>query len=291
MSVRLRIRHLDLGQTLGCGQTFRWEELGPQTWRGAIDDSLVTLRMDGDWLRAESAPDVPDLSQRVGRYLRAGDDTEHILRELAKDPVMAKGVGSVSGLRVVKMDEWECLASYILATFTNIARIRKMIHRVSMRYGERITDDVWTFPRPDRLGEASAKELRSLGLGYRADYLATTCAAVDDSSIERMRRMPDEELRDELLTLDGVGNKVADCVMLFGFGRLAAFPIDVWMKRALLRLYDKQGTYARLREFASDRFGQYAGYAQEYLFYNERVLSGAGGCVFTRPGGSSGRTP
>lgn len=291
MSVKLRIRHLDLGQTLGCGQTFRWEELGPNAWRGPIGDSLVTLRMEGEWLRAESIPDVPDLRRRVFEYLRVGDDTERIMRELSRDPVMARGVESVSGLRLVKMDEWECLASYILATFTNIERISRMIRRLSSRYGEPITRDVRTFPSVDRLAEAPVRELRALGLGYRAEYLAETCEAMDEGRLEKMRRMSDDELREELLTLRGVGDKVADCVSLFGFGRLRAFPIDVWMKRALQRLYGEAGSYRHLREFAAERFGPHAGYAQEYLFYNERALSGAGGCVFTRRGGSSGRTP
>lgn len=291
MNVRLRIRHLDLGQTLGCGQTFRWEELGPGVWRGPIGDALVTLRAEGGWLRADSTPEVPDLRRRVFEYLRLGDDTDRVVRELSKDPVMRRGIESVSGLRLVKMDEWECLASYVLATFTNIERIKKMIERLSTRYGDPITEDVRAFPSVGRLAEASVRDLESLGLGYRAKYLAKVCDAVDDGRLDRMRRMPDDELRKELLTLSGVGDKVADCVSLFGFGRLTAFPIDVWMERALLRLYAEKGSYRHLREFASARFGDLAGYAQEYLYYNERVLSCAGGCVFTRPGGSSCRTP
>lgn len=291
MTVRLKVRHLDLGQTLGCGQTFRWEELGPGVWRGPIGDALVTLRAGSGWLRADSNPSVPDLRQRVFEYLRLGDDTDRVVRELSKDPVMERGIKSVSGLRLVKMDEWECLASYVLATFTNIERIKKMIERLSTRYGDPITEDVRAFPSVDRLAEASVRDLESLGLGYRARYLAEVCEAVDDLRLDRMRRMPDDELREELLTLSGVGDKVADCVSLFGFGRLTAFPIDVWMERALLRLYAEKGSYRHLRGFASGRFGDLAGYAQEYLYYNERVLSCAGGCVFTRPGGSSGRTP
>lgn len=291
MSMKLRVSRLDLRQTLGCGQTFRWDELEEGVWRGPVGDALVTLRSDGEWLRAESMPDVPDLRARVREYLRVDDDTERILRELSNDPVLARGVESVSGLRLVKMDEWECLASYILATFTNIGRIRKMIERISSRYGEPITEGVWAFPGVGRLAEASVRELEALGLGYRAEYLARTCEVMDDNRLGRMRRMRDEDLRDELLSLSGVGDKVADCVSLFGFGRLTAFPIDVWMKRALARLYGEEGSYRQLRRFASERFGAYAGYAQEYLYYNERVLSGAGGCVFTRRGGSSGRTP
>lgn len=291
MSVKLRIRHLDLDQTLDCGQTFRWSKLGPATWRGPIGDALVTLSRDGESLRAQSTPDVPDLGERVSEYLRVGDDTEHVLDRLSKDPLMARGARAVSGLRLVKMDEWECMASYVLATFTNIKRIRGMIERLASRYGEPITEEVSAFPSIDRLASATVEDLRALGLGYRAGYLAGICEVMDEERMDDMRKMGDDDLREALLELPGVGDKVADCVSLFGFGRLTAFPIDVWVERALGRLYGVEGSYRVLREFASERFGPYAGYAQEYLFFNERSLHEAGRCAFTRPGGSSGRTP
>ncbi len=291
MSVRIRVRHLDLDQTLGCGQTFRWARSGPGEWRGPIGDALVTLRMDGGLLVADSRPARGDLGERVAGYLRLGDDTERILRELSADPVLADGIGSVSGLRIVKMDEWECLASYVLASFTNIKRIARMIETLSSRYGEPVVEGVRAFPSIDRMVSASADDLRGCGLGFRAEYLAGTCRAISEGRLDEMRRMDDEGLRAALMELPGVGDKVADCVMLFGFGRLTAFPVDVWVRRAVSRLYGVEGSYRRIRSFAAERFGPNAGYAQEFMFYNERVLSGKSGCVFTRPGGSSGRTP
>jgi len=291
MDLRLRIRHLDLDQTLGCGQTFRWSGAGPGTWKGLMGDCSVTLRREGQWLHADSIPQRPDLGERVSTYLRTGDDIGRVHAELSKDPVMARGLGALEGLRLVKMDEWECLISYVLATFANIPRITKMIDRLASGFGDPITDVTNSFPTFGQLGAASVGELKSCGLGYRAEYVAGICRLIDDGRIAEMRRMSDEDLRAALLELPGVGNKVADCVSLFGFGRLGAFPIDVWVERALARLYGARGSYAALRDFAARRFGDHAGYAQEYLFYNERVLSGSGGCVFTRPGGSSDRTP
>ena len=291
MDARLRIRQLDLDQTLGCGQTFRWNGAAPGTWTGPIGDCLVTLRREGQWLHADSVPERPDIGRRVTTYLRTGDDIGRIHSELSKDPVMAKGLVAVDGFRLVKMDEWECLISYVLATFANIPRITKMIDRIASGFGSPITDVMNSFPTCHQLGTASVGELRSCGLGYRAEYVAKICRLVDDDRLSEMRRMSDEDLRAALMELPGVGNKVADCVSLFGFGRLGAFPIDVWVERALARLYGARGSYDALRDFATGRFGGQAGYAQEYLFYNERVLSGRGGCVFTRPGGSSDRTP
>ena len=291
MNVRLRIRHLDLDQTLGCGQTFRWSGAVPGTWSGPIGDCVVTLRREGQWLHSDSVPERLDLGRRVSTYLRTEDDIGRVHAELSKDPVMAKGLGAVEGLRLVKMDEWECLISYVLATFANIPRITKMIEHLASRFGSPITDVMNSFPTIGQLRTASVGELRACGLGYRAEYVAGICRLVDDDRLAEMQHMPDDDLRMALLELPGVGNKVADCVSLFGFGRLGAFPIDVWVERALARLYGARGSYRTLRDFAAERFGGHAGYAQEYLFYNERSLSGSGGCVFTRPGGSSDRTP
>lgn len=291
MSVRFQIRHLDLDQTLGCGQTFRWNRADSGAWTGPVGDCVVTLRRSSQWLSADSVPGRRDLRRRVETYLRADDDIGRVHAALSADPVMARGLEAVGGLRIVKMDEWECLVSYVLATFANIPRIAGMIERLASKYGDPVDADVHGFPSPGRLRGASVGDLRACGLGYRAGYVAGICRAVDEGRLAEMGRMSDAELRDALLELPGVGDKVADCVSLFGFGRLSAFPIDVWVERALARLYRVRGPYSALRGFAAERFGGYAGYAQEYLFYNERVLSGSGGCVFTRRGGSSGRTP
>ncbi len=291
MSTRIKVPHIDLDQTLGCGQTFRWRRASDGTWRGPIGGSLVTLRASGTWVHADATPGRKDLKALVSTYLRAGDDVREVQSTLSRDPVMARGVAAVEGLRIVKMDEWECLASYALATYANVPRISRMIEGLATRYGDPIADDIHAFPTIGQMRRASPEELRGCGLGYRAEYLAGICEGVDDARIEEMRGMPDEELREALLQLPGVGEKVADCVSLFGFGRLSSFPIDVWMQRALLRLYGVKGSYSRLRGFAAERFGGYAGYAQEYLYYNERTLNRGDGCVFTRRGGSSGRTP
>jgi N-glycosylase/DNA lyase len=291
MSTKVRIPHIDLDQTLGCGQTFRWRRAGDGTWRGPIGDCLVTLRASGQWVHADATPKRRDLKARVSTYLRAGDDVGEVQSALSRDPVMAKGAAAVEGLRIVKMDEWECLASYALATYANVPRISRMIEGLATRYGDPIAEGVHAFPTIAQMRGASLGELRGCGLGYRAEYLAEMCGRVDDARLAEMRGMPDEELREALLELPGVGEKVADCVSLFGFGRLSAFPIDVWMQRALLRLYGVKGSYSRLRDFAAGKFGGYAGYAQEYLYYNERTLNRGEGCVFTRRGVSSGRTP
>ncbi|HEX9907953.1 MAG TPA: DNA glycosylase [Thermoplasmata archaeon] len=277
----LDIRPLDLDLTLGCGQTFRWRKLPDGSWRGPVSDQLVTLKPNGKTVQALVKPGRRDADDLVSNYLRADDDIDRIQRVLGRDKILARGMRDVRGLRIVKMDEWECLVSYLLATFANIPRISGMVETLAGKYGKDIADGIKTFPRRAQLGKASERDLVRCGLGYRAGYLAELRDTVDDRRLEDLTRMDYRELRGELLELPGVGEKVADCVSLFGFGKLEAFPIDVWMERALSRLYGQKGSYRRLREFAGERFGQYAGYAQEYLYYNERLRFPRGECCFS----------
>lgn len=280
MRFGLDIAPLDLDLTLGCGQTFRWRPGERGSWTGVIDDQLVRLSAANGRLAVEVLPGRRDADELVSCYLRADDDIDRIQAVLAKDRVLAPGLKRFRGLRIVKMDEWECLGSYILATYANIPRITKMIEAVSNSFGDRIAGGIHAFPRPDHLARVSASHLRRLGLGYRADYIREVCAYMDEEWLGRMRSASYEDLRKELVALPGVGDKVADCVSLFGFGRLESFPIDVWIERALVRLYGQKGSYSRLRRFAASRFGDCAGYAQEYIYHNERARSGA--CAFLR---------
>lgn len=185
------------------------------------------------------------------------------------------------GLRIVKLDEWECLISYILATYANIPRIMKMVDSVASEYGRKIAPGVHAFPERRLLAKASVGELAKLGLGYRAKYVHLACREIDEPALAEMMETPYESLRTGLIELPGVGEKVADCVSLFGFGRLESFPIDVWIQRALLRLYGVKGSYPKLRHFAIRKFGCFAGYAQEYLFHNERTMASKGACAFS----------
>lgn len=278
---QLDITPLDLDQTLGCGQTFRWRRAPDGAWRGPLGKNVYTIVRSGAAHTVESVSGGAEAKKRLTWYLRGADDVRAIQRTLGKDPVLKAGIGRMKGLRIVKIDEWECLASYILATYANIPRITKMIDTLCLRYGEPIDDEFHSFPGIETMREVPEKELRDCGLGYRAKLLSGTCRLITEDDLRAMVRAPSEELRSRLISLPGVGDKVADCVSLFGFGRLDSFPIDVWIERALGRLYGIEGSYRTLREFAARRFGPFAGYAQEYLYYNERVLARAGACVLS----------
>ncbi len=279
----IRLEPLDLARTLGCGQTFRWRPLTEASWRGALGDQLITLTKNGPRLRMEAIPGGPDVRKLVSEHLRANDDVPAIQRALARrDAVLASGMKELRGLRLVKIDEWECLVSFMLATYANIPRISRMVDTLAGRYGRRISGEIYSFPTLDRMRKATFADLSRCGLGYRAKYIHSVCQQLTEDDLAGLKNLPYVDLRTELKELPGVGDKVADCVALFGFGKLESFPIDVWMERALQRLYGQKGTYRKLAAFAHERFGEYAGYAQEYLYYNERAHAPNGACLFSQ---------
>lgn len=281
MMFELEVDPLDLDLTLGCGQTFRWRPNPNGSWSGVLGDQFVSLRRKGMKIMAEATPGGEGVEESVLDFLRANDDISKIQGELRRDPVMALGMRRMKGLRIVKLDEWECLLSYVLATYANIPRIMKMVDALAVNYGQRIAHEAYSFPDRRRLSKATVGDLKRLGLGYRAEYIKKMCDLVDEPKLSVFSGASYETLRRKLIELPGVGEKVADCVSLFGFGRLESFPIDLWIERALARLYKKKGTYRNLRAFAAERFGGYAGYAQEYLYHNERMYARDLGCVFS----------
>jgi len=281
MRFEVEVAPMDLDLTLGCGQTFRWRRNTNGLWSGVLGDQFISLKQNGPRIVGEAAPGGRCVGESVLELLRAQDDIGRIQRTLRRDPVLALGMKRMKGLRIVKLDEWECLISYVLATYANIPRIMKMVDALAVNYGQRIARGAHAFPDRRRLSKSTTKELTKLGLGYRAGYIKELCELVDDQTLHSLSAAPYENLRRELIELPGVGEKVADCVSLFGFGRLESFPIDLWIERALARLYKKKGSYRALRAFAARRFGEYAGYAQEYLYHNERMHAREQECAFS----------
>jgi len=281
MRFELQVSPVDLDLTLGCGQTFRWRLNPDGSWSGILGDQLIRLKQNRSRITGETTPGGRHVRESVLELLRAQDDIKRIQRTLRRDPVLALGMKQMKGLRIVKLDEWECLISYVLATYANIPRIMKMVDALAVTYGSRIAREAYSFPDRDQLSKATPKELTRLGLGYRANYITGLCDLVDEQRLHSLSKTSYEGLRKELIELPGVGEKVADCVSLFGFGKLESFPIDIWMERALARLYGQKGPYKALRAFAARRFGEYAGYAQEYLYHNERMRARKQECVFS----------
>ena len=267
----LPAKDFSLQATLASGQTFRWREHG-EWFYGFLGRSVVKARQEGERLFCESA-DPALTPNRIRHYFALDLDLAEILRSIDVDMQVHEAIRRHRGLRVLRQDGWETLASFICASFNNIKRIEGMIEGVCQAYGDPVALNGFrgfSFPRPDTIAAASERALRSLGLGYRAPYLRATARLVADGKLpmSQLRQVDYEAVKRALLACEGVGDKVADCVALFGFEKYEAFPIDVWVRRALaLYLPPRELTLTRMHAFAAAHFGPYAGYAQQYLYH------------------------
>lgn len=280
MSIELGLdTPFNLDHTLGCGQVFRWSRIG-SSWLGVVGGSVVKIVQEGNRLIFHTSPDEKG-PLFIRRYLRLDDDLPMILARINRDEVIAKAINELCGLRLVRQDPWECLMSFICATYANIPRIRGMIENLSRRFGERIgyEDDVlYAFPSKEALAKASLRDLIGCGLGFRARYVLETARTLCEGfDLEGLRRLSYGEARRTLLTLTGVGPKVADCALLFSLDKLEAFPVDVRIIRIMSEQYAQQlsssspsARFRRISDFGRAYFGEYAGYAQEYLYHYYR---------------------
>jgi len=269
----------DLRATLESGQVFRWRRWGPRGWRGLIGTTVVTLTQAGSLIHVGGSAAPAVLGPLACRYLRLDEDPEALLASAELDPAIRVALQATRGLRIIRQDPWECLASFICASFNNIARIAGMIERLCRTYGRAVAHrgEPWfTFPDAATLARADGGALRRLGFGYRAPYLVAAARQVNERQVDlaAVARLPYEEARATLLRLTGVGEKVVECVLLFGFGRFEAFPVDVWIGRVMRRLYfaRRGATDRRIRELARRRFGPSCGLVQQALYHTRRIF-------------------
>jgi N-glycosylase/DNA lyase len=298
----------NLEYTLDSGQVFRWENRG-EWWYGVVGGGVLKVKQEGESLRCESSSDRVD-GAFVRNYFRLAEDIQAILLSIMKDSTVTNAVQEFYGMRLIRQEGWECLASFVLATNANIPRIRGMVSNVCNAFGEPVEFERTVyrlFPKPSALADAPTSRLEECGLGYRAPFLKKVAQAVDSGKIDfgEVSILDYEKARDLLLArlsgeklLLGVGPKVADCVLLFSSGKDVAFPIDVWVARTLVKLYphllepklrkklkrEKAALtlkeYARISGSARKYFGPHAGYAQQYLF----MLARAEGSNFASSG-------
>jgi N-glycosylase/DNA lyase len=266
----------DLALTLDSGQTFHWESLG-KGFLGAIGERAVYVEQRGKKLLVR-----PDgAARQCARYFSLDHALSEICASLPNDPAMQAAAQFCRGLRIMRQPRWECLATFITSSMKQVAHIRQISRSLRQRFGNRRSlgeKTVFSYPSAERIAGLSETILRSCALGYRAKNLLATARLIASSEVEldALDQLPDEELRAKLRTLPGVGSKVANCVMLFAYERLRAFPIDVWIERVLHEKYfpaRHKPTAAQLRDFASHHFGEHGGYAQQYLFHHARTTT------------------
>ncbi len=293
--ILLPVRDYDLAATLDSGQVFRWQRDG-ENWNGVVGNISVRLTQTEKGIHAQTAAPVKNW-RWLCEFLQTDIDLATILKTFPDDEPMRAAVASCRGLRLLRQEPWECLASFILSSTKQIVQIRQIVALLCERFGEPIkfcsgglrpsqsltdgemsavTDRRYnSFPSPQRIAACTEAELRACKMGFRAPSLLAAARQIAEGklNLEKIRTLDYAEARAELMQLRGVGGKIADCVLLFAYGFDSTFPVDVWIERALQRLYfpRRRASGLRLRRFAATHFGPHAGYAQQYLFHYMRT--------------------
>src|SRR6266513_4419178 len=289
----------DLEKTLNSGQVFHWEKID-NGFLGAIGDVPACVQQEDHILKVhfgetrKPTRETRPLPRLVTHYFALDHPLAEICASFPDDALMNAARDFCRGLRIIRQPKWECLATFICSSMKQVAHIRQISKALRERFGvarkacperRRRIDNyvVHTFPSAARLARSSERELRKCALGYRAKNLLATAQLVSSGAIdlEASSALSDVDLRKNLCRLPGVGAKIANCVMLFAYERLRAFPIDVWIERVLREKYFPRArrlNAARLREFSETYFGEHSGYAQQYLFHYART-------ALRKPGG------
>jgi len=292
--VKISAPAFDLAKTLDSGQVFHWEKVG-DGFVGTIGERAVYIEQRGDVLQIRVGEGELDCLKQsscdwarekgrvvggsVAHYFALDHPLAEICASFPNDPIMIAARNFCRGLRIIRQPKWECLATFICSSMKQVAHIRQISKALRERFGvARKIDNyvVHTFPSAARLAKSFERELRKCALGYRAKNLLATARLVSSGAIdlEASSALSDVDLRKKLCRLPGVGAKIANCVMLFAYERLRAFPIDVWIERVLREKYFPRArklSLLQLREFSDTYFGKHGGYAQQYLFHHARM--------------------
>ena len=257
------VRDLDLEQTLDCGQSFRWEKQNDGSFSGVAFGKYVNISLDGaDMIIKNAAPE----DEKIWReYFDLELDYGKIRGDISKlHPVLEDAARYAPGIRILRQEPYEALCTFIISQNNNIKRIKGIVARLCESFGDEIDEGVYTFPTAERLAELTPDDLAPLRAGFRNRYIIDSAKKVASGEVdlELCKTADYEAARAELMKITGVGVKVADCTLLFGMHRVEAFPVDVWMKRAMEKLFPGM---------SANDFGEYAGIAQQYIFHYSRM--------------------
>ena len=273
----------DLKDICDCGQCFRWNKEENGSYTGIWKENVVNIKKEGQDFVFTGICKNNNLEEEIQKYFDLDRDYEQIKKELSKkDEYMKTSIAYGKGIRILNQDLWETIISFIISANNNIPRIKGIIERLSKAYGDKIEwngKEYYTFPTPRELKDVTVEEYRKLGLGFRDIRLYETTKMILEGKVDlkKLEQNPNTmEVRDELLSLSGVGPKVADCILLFSdLKRLEVFPIDVWVRRVMNDLYirnedETKVSKKQIEKIAKNKFGNLAGLAQQYLFYWRR---------------------
>ena len=278
----------ELEDIFECGQCFRWNVEDNGSYTGVVKNSVINVSKNNNEIIFKGIFDGNEegFKDHIRYYFDLDTNYNDIKEKLSNiDEYLKTATKFGSGIRILNQDLWECIISFIISANNNIPRIKKIIERISEKYGNKINFNgkiYFSFPTPERLAQATVNDLRDLGTGFRdiRIYNTTNMILTKEVDLEKISKMNStEEMREELLKLDGVGPKVADCILLFSsLKRIDVFPIDVWVRRVMNELYihnenEEKVNKKEITKLAQDKFLGISGLAQQYLFYWKRSAS------------------
>ncbi len=286
MEYEVETNSFELKDIFECGQCFRWNQEEDGSYTGVFTDCVLNVEKQGSKIifkgKYYNQITQKDFEEKIRNYFDLDRDYSKIKRILSKvDENLKLSVKYGDGIRILNQNLWETIISFIISANNNIPRIKGIIERISAKYGKEIefnNKKYYTFPSKEELSKASVEDLRALGLGFRdvRVYETTRIILNNEVDLEKIHNLPTDKVREILLSLPGVGPKVADCILLFStLKRFDVFPIDVWVRRVMNDLYihnedETKVDKKEIQKLAEDKFGNLQGIAQQYLFYWRR---------------------
>ena len=274
------LKNFDLKQTLECGQVFRYEKVSDASYVLIARNKRIRLtqKPESTTLMIHNT-NISEYEEIWKDYLDIETDYSKIIDKISKDdPHMQKAIEYGQGIRILNQDPWEMIISFIISQNKAIPHIQQCIRNICEAFGEQLIDKdneiYYAFPTVEQLAKATDEQLRACKVGFRAPYIMDACQKVMDNTVTLglLPAMSTQEAKETLIKIKGIGEKVAHCVLLFGLNKTDTFPTDVWIKRIMQEVYfDKKETKNKdIIDFANSKYGDYAGYAQQYLFYYGR---------------------
>ncbi|MBQ8303910.1 MAG: DNA glycosylase [Clostridia bacterium] len=256
------VTNFSLSETLDCGQAFRWKEKEKGVWCGVARDKYLELELNDDTLILYNTS-LLDYKAFWENYFDLKTDYGQIISKISNNPILKEAAKLGTGIRILRQDSWEALCSFIFSQNNNIERIKGIIERLCENFGENLGNGFYSFPTAQKIASLTVEDLEVLRSGFRAKYAIDAAKKIVSGEIdlEKIAKMPIDEARNELVKIYGVGEKVADCTLLFGMYRIDAFPRDVWIKRAMEKLFP---------EGLPKETEGCEGIVQQYLFYYAR---------------------
>ena len=266
---------IDIDNSINSGQVFLWEKNGPD-WYGINGQDILKINKNAV---------IKSIQNSKTDFFRKNDNMQEIIKSISKDKTVKEAIKQYEGLRIFKQDPFQCMISFIISSNSNIQKIKNSLEKITRKFGVKVeiqNKEFFLFPKPEKLANASIEEIKKCGVGYRAPFIKQAAEMIFSKKIdlEYLEKLDYKEAKKNICLIPGVGNKVADCILLFSLNKLEAFPLDTWMIKILEKYYSNefkietktitQKQYEILHEKIVNYFGPYCGYAQQFLFKMER---------------------